>query len=128
MFESIKNLIKENWKYFAKMGYDYLAKHLISRVRTANPFYARLLEQGIQVGDETIDILTDNDKDNARQMAALMEKHYVELLSLTLAGSSLYIRPGDRQRVSLILAETIEKLQGLPQQAPVAAPNTPAAS
>lgn len=114
MFEAIKNLVKTNWKYFAKMGYDYLASHLLSRVRIANPFYASLMEHSIVMGDQVIDKLTDSDPDNAKQMKALCEDNYVELLSLTLAGSSLYIKPSDRQRVALILAETIEKLQGQP--------------
>lgn len=115
MFQAIKNLIKNNWKEFSRMGYSYLAKHLLGRVRIANPFYASLMEHGIEMGGSTVDRLTDNDPDNLRQMKELVEENYVDLLSLTLAGAGEYVRPQDRQRAVLVLAETLELLQATDQ-------------
>jgi hypothetical protein len=111
MFEGIKDLIKKNWKEFARMGYNYLAKHLLDRVRIANPFYASLMEHGIVMGNQAVDKLTDNDPDNKRQLKDLVEENYVDLLSLTLAGAAQHLRPADRQKAILVLAETLQELQ-----------------
>lgn len=107
----LENLFRNNWKILAQLGFDYVAKHLLSRIRIANPFFASILEQAIVMGDQSISALTDNDPNNAAQLKRIVEDNYEELISLVLAGSTQYLKNTDAKvRIASILNDTAAKI------------------
>lgn len=107
----LENLFRNNWKILAQLGFDYVVKHLLSRIRIANPFFASILEHTIVMGDQSISALTDNDPNNAAQLKRIVEDNYEDLISLVLAGSTQYLKnPDARVRIAAILNDTATKI------------------
>lgn len=114
-FKKILKAIKgkaKNWQVLAAIGIDYLTSNLSGRIRFSNPFFATLWDRVMDMGSDSVMILTDDEPNDAKQMKQLLKQNLVPLISITTAGAVTEIdNDTDRMAVIAILEETCEKLK-----------------
>lgn len=108
----LKNLFKRNWQVLAKIGFDYIRKNLLSRIQFSNQYFGTLFLKIADMGEESIDRLTDNEPDDAAQLKQLLDENIEEIIVLVNAGAVTEIRNDEtRIRVIAILEDTCDKLK-----------------
>lgn len=107
-----KKLFKRNWQTIAAIGFDYIRKNLLNRIQFSNPYFGQLFLKVADLGEESIELLTDNEPNDAAQMRHLLDENIEQIIVLVNAGAVTEIRNDEtRIRVIAILRNTCEELE-----------------
>lgn len=98
-------------KILIEIGFDYLRRHLLSRLQYSLPKFASFIALVFNFGEDTIDVYTDENPNNKAQMETLFEGKCVELVSAFCSSIiSLVKSAGIRQKIAAILRDTANQL------------------